>query len=107
MIIVEQINKLPVPKDEAARLQQSIGDPSVLPKAFILGHGLWSNLDVQTSAEWLDMVLSLITSRMKSKWDGLLVTPNAAGKLKPDLFLVAQGNKVGGRRPKKLLKNCY
>ena len=94
IIIVEQINRFPVPKDEVNRLQQSVGDPSALPKAFILGHGLWSNLDVQNSNEWLDMIISLITHHSKSHWKGLLVTPNAAGILKPDLFLVAQGNKV-------------
>ena len=91
---VEQVNKFPVPVDEVARLQQSIGTASALPKAFILGHGLWSNLDVPNSTKWLDMIISLITSRVRSNWKGLLVTPNAAGKLKPDLFLVAQGNKV-------------
>ncbi|KAG9240926.1 hypothetical protein BJ878DRAFT_578663 [Calycina marina] len=99
-VIIEQINTFPVPKEEVGRLQQSIGKRSVRPKAFVLGHGLWSNLEVSKSVAWLDTVLALITTRMTSDWKALLVTPNAAGIQKPDMFLVAQGNKASSPKPK-------
>lgn len=81
---------VPVPQDEANRLKSSIV-PSNRPTAFILGHGLWSDLDLKKTVDWLDTILGIITI---SNWHGLFVTPNAAGKRKPDEWLVSQGNKA-------------
>ncbi|KAH9212831.1 hypothetical protein DL95DRAFT_463657 [Leptodontidium sp. 2 PMI_412] len=82
-VIMEEIVKYPIPKDELDRLADTAGE------TFILGHGLWSNLDLQMSVNWLDSVLSVIDLK-----HGLFVTPNAAGKEKPDDWIVTQGNKA-------------
>lgn len=91
---MELIVRYPIPDDEINRLKESVGAHSKKRKAFILGHGLWSNLDHQQSIHWLDKVLEIITSTATSEWNGLFVTPNAAGKDKPDAFIVDQGNKA-------------
>ncbi|KAH7333060.1 hypothetical protein BKA65DRAFT_479632 [Rhexocercosporidium sp. MPI-PUGE-AT-0058] len=81
-IIMEEIVKYPIPKDEMDRLKEHRGN------VHILGHGLWSDLDLQKSVEWLDAVLRGIKGVV------LFVTPNAAGKEKPDDWIVTQGNKA-------------
>jgi hypothetical protein len=101
---VEEIVRTPAPVDEISRLKLSIGPPSRLPKAFILGHGLWSDLDLPKTVDWLDTMIRVITGQVGLEWEGLFVTPNAAGKQKPDRWIVSQGNealmryeeKVGG-----------
>ncbi|KAG4437935.1 hypothetical protein IFR05_006605 [Cadophora sp. M221] len=85
-VIMEEIVKYPIPKDEIDRLQADIAGEKI---AFIFGHGLWSNLDLQMSVNWLDSVLGAIKLK-----NGLFVTPNAAGKEKPDDWIVTQGNKA-------------
>jgi len=79
--------------DEINRLKISVGD-SMLPKAFVFGHGLWSDLDLKKTVDWLDTVMATIISTTGSDWKGLFVTPNAAGKEKPDEWIVSQGNKA-------------
>lgn len=92
---MEQIVKHPIPKDEIDRLKESIArDGSHRRVAVVLGHGLWSNLDLQLSVHWLDNVLEAIRDILGSNWSGLFVTPNAAGKEKPDDWIVTQGNKA-------------
>ncbi len=92
---VEQIVQHPVPKDEIDRLKENIAqDGSHRRIAVVLGHGLWSNLDLQLSIRWLDNVLEAIRDILGSNWSGLFVTPNAAGKEKPDDWIVSQGNKA-------------
>ncbi|KAH8601522.1 hypothetical protein B0O99DRAFT_667150 [Bisporella sp. PMI_857] len=93
-VIMEQINKSPVPTDELERLRTSISGYSVRPKVFIFGHGLWSNLNLIDSIHWLDTVMTTITNKVGSGWKGLLVTPSASGRKKPDEFIVTQGNKA-------------
>ena len=95
------------------------------PYAFIYGHGLWNDLDLQATLDWLDLVLDTTISvapwlqpghvssgttstfiqnpsqevqgsmkRDNDFWPRLIMTPNAAGKEKPDEWLVTQGNKA-------------
>ena len=92
---MEQIVKHPIPQDEIARLKENIArDGSHKRIAVVMGHGLWSNLDLQLSLRWLDDVLDVIRGILESDWSGLFVTPNAAGKEKPDDWIVTQGNKA-------------
>jgi hypothetical protein len=92
-VLMEQIMRIPVPQEEIDRLKFSVGN-SPGPKAFIFGHGLWSDLDLKKSMDWLDTVVYAISSTTGSNWQGLFVTPNASGKEKPDEWLVSQGNKA-------------
>lgn len=74
------------------------------PRAFVLGHGLWNDLSHKDSLAWLDAVLDIVRPGLghiagkergtRSHLPILLVTPNAAGELKPDEWLVSQGNKA-------------
>ena len=91
---VEEIVRFPIPTDEIDRLQVSIGSKHDKPKAIIFGHGLWSNLDLQKTVNWLDTVLGAIEHTSGNAWHGLFVTPSAAGKEKPDDWIVTQGNKA-------------
>jgi len=91
---VEEIVRVPIPPDEINRLKTSIGDQTERRKAFIFGHGLWSDLDRQKTVDWLDTILRTIRGMTGSDWHGLFVTPNAAGKGKPDQWIVSQGNKA-------------
>jgi hypothetical protein len=93
MRVVEQIVRVPIPAEEINRLRISAGD-SKLPKAFVLGHGLWSDLDLKKTMDWLESVRTTISSATGPGWHGLFVTPNAAGKEKPDDWIVSQGNKA-------------
>jgi hypothetical protein len=91
---VEEIVRVPIPEAEINQLKAAVGGRSKQPKAFIFGHGLWSDLDLQKTVDWLDTILRVITSITGSEWYGLFVTPNAAGKEKPDEWIVTQGNKA-------------
>ncbi|KAK6580467.1 hypothetical protein PZA11_006703 [Diplocarpon coronariae] len=93
-VIMEEIVKYPIPDDEIRRLKEDIVPDGKKPIAFILGHGLWSNLDLQMSVRWLDTVMDSVRDVLGSEWTGLFVTPNAAGKEKADDWLVTQGNKA-------------
>jgi hypothetical protein len=93
-VLVEEIVRYPIPREELERLTESVTGTTGRAKAFIFGHGLWSNLEVQKSLSWLDTVLSTITSTSGRNWHGLFVTPSAAGKQKPDDWIVTQGNKA-------------
>lgn len=108
--------RFPIPSDEIGRLRDII--PSAKPSrpyAFILGHGLWNDLDLQATVDWLDQVLDAISSkatwlstpsqasshlhRDRDKnhapfWPRLILTPNACGREKPDEWLVSQGHKA-------------
>ncbi|KAK6085318.1 hypothetical protein SCUP234_02866 [Seiridium cupressi] len=96
--LVEQINRFPIPNDELMRLRASVHasqmEGSSKPSAFILGHGLWNNLEIEASIHWLDSVLSVINREADFQAPTLLVTPNAAGKDKPDRWLMTQGNEA-------------
>lgn len=86
--------RLPIPEEEISRLKSSYGNNHSKPKAIIFGHGLWSNLDLQKTVNWLDTVLGAIEYSTRTARHGLFVTPNAAGKEKPDDWIVSQGNKA-------------
>jgi len=94
LVAVEEIVLFPIPADEINRLKASVASNGKKRQAFILGNGLWSNLDLQKTVNWLDTVLRAITSSTGKNWHGLFVTPNAAGKEKPDDWIVTQGNKA-------------
>ncbi|KAL9101031.1 MAG: hypothetical protein Q9163_003673 [Psora crenata] len=118
-VMIEQMIRFPIPPEELARLRGLL--PEQKPKrpyAFIFGHGLWNDLDLQATLDWLDVILenikqsapwlspsgSSISSHLAHQshernretgfWPRLFLTPNAAGKEKPDEWLVTQGNKA-------------
>lgn len=108
--------RFPIPSEETARLRAIL--PSKKPSrpyAFIFGHGLWNDLDLQATLDWLDLVLDTVISkspwlspstsstqphatrdrkRADAFWPRLFLTPNAAGREKPDEWIVTQGNKA-------------
>lgn len=85
--------KHPIPQREIAQLKESIDGGEGKGIAFVLGHGLWSNLDLQKTVNWLDAILDVISNNAND-WHGLFVTPSASGKEKPDEWIVTQGNKA-------------
>jgi hypothetical protein len=90
---VEEIVKVPIPPHELNQLKASTSS-SKGKKAFIFGHGLWSDLDMQKTKEWFDTVLHTIDSVAGKDWKGLMVTPSAAGINKPKEWIVTQGNEA-------------
>jgi len=93
-IAVEQIVRFPIPKEELDRLKASVASSSNRVEAIVFGHGLWSNLELKKTLDWFDTVLRAINDTNTNRWHGLFVTPNAAGKEKPDDWIVTQGNKA-------------
>ncbi|KAI1181266.1 hypothetical protein F4777DRAFT_585174 [Nemania sp. FL0916] len=102
---MEQMVRYPIEKVELERLEAAMDARPGSRKAFILGHGLWNNLEIDKSKAWLDTVVKVIDSRLRLRMrlrtmrQGrnmpiLLITPNAAGEKKPDEFIVTQGNKA-------------
>lgn len=98
---VEVIVRFPMPDDELDRFKASLGTSKPdRPFAFIFGHGLWNDLDLQAHLNWLDTLLDATTRQQPylaqegALWPRLVVTPNAAGVKKPDEWLVSQGNKA-------------
>ena len=94
--IVEELVYFNVPEDEISRLRADLLiRPTSKPIAIIFGHGLWSDLDLPKTIQWLDTLVTLIDSTVgREKWKGLFVTPNAAGREKADEWIVSQGNKA-------------
>ena len=93
--------RFPIPEDEIDRFKETIGTSKPdRPIAFIYGHGLWNDLDLQAHTNWIDTVLETTQAhnsyyaREDAMWPRLVVTPNAAGRNKPDEWLVSQGNKA-------------
>ena len=68
------------------------------PYAFILGHGLWNDLQVDKTHAWISQMLGGIRERSPylKEYDAyfpkLFVGPNAAGIRKPEIFRARQGN---------------
>lgn len=133
--IVEQMIRFPIEAEEIARFRGLLHPTKpARPYAFVFGHGLWNNLDLQATVDWLDTILDntisaapwlqtddtssrpspanrgSATKRLREReeaswqpwwpgkrssgfWPRLFLTPNAAGKEKPDEWLVSQGNK--------------
>ena len=93
--------RFPIPPEESDRFKALLGTSKpAKPFAFIFGHGLWNDLDLQATLNWLDHIHSLTTAALPylsspdAFWPRLFVTPNAAGKNKPDEWMVTQGNKA-------------
>lgn len=94
----------PMPEVELRRLRDKVNVRRPGPRAFILGHGLWNDLNPNECLAWLDTVLDIVRPSLdagENSWQKdraqlpiLLITPNAAGELKPDEWLVSQGNKA-------------
>ncbi|KAI9889265.1 MAG: hypothetical protein M1814_005640 [Vezdaea aestivalis] len=100
-LMIEQMIRFPIPPEETDRLKDLMGPKKPQkPFAFIFGHGLWNDLDLQATLDWLDLVLDIIGShhsyltKKGAFWPRLFITPNAAGVHKPDQWLVTQGNKA-------------
>ncbi|KAM0130273.1 hypothetical protein ACHAP3_007411 [Botrytis cinerea] len=95
-VIMEELVYFNVPADEISRLRADLLiRPTSKPIAIIFGHGLWSDLDLPKTIQWLDTLVTLIDSTVgREKWKGLFVTPNAAGREKADEWIVSQGNKA-------------
>lgn len=103
--VVEQVVRYPIPDEEVSRLKEALTSHTTRPRAFILGHGLWNDLDLRQCGAWLDSIIAPIHVALKHRsgrhgrtHDGqlpiLLVTPNAAGERKPNEWLITQGNKA-------------
>ena len=111
--------RFPIAPEELNRLRSLL--PATKPSrpyAFIFGHGLWNDLDLQATLDWLDTILDTMlsqapwlsssssslpalssptSSERKGEtgfWPRLFLTPNAPGKDKPDEWLITQGNKA-------------
>ena len=120
--------RFPIPGEELQRLKDNIPEKKPdKPIAFVFGHGLWNDLDLQATLDWVDTILdnaamkapwlvepassavkrdsserakseskrqTLKSENQRVLWPRLFMTPNAAGKAKPDEWLVSQGNKA-------------
>lgn len=102
---MEQMVRYPMEKIELERLEMAMNTNPSSRKAFILGHGLWNDLELDKSKAWLDTVIRVIDSKLRLRTrlrtlrlsrnlPILLMTPNAAGEKKPDEYLITQGNKA-------------
>lgn len=61
---VEQMIKFPIPAEELSRFREQL--PMTKPKrpyAFIFGHGLWNDLDLQATLDWLGLILDTSLSQ--------------------------------------------
>jgi hypothetical protein len=100
-LVIEMMLKFPLDPTEVSRFKALLS-PIKTPKpyAFIFGHGLWNDLDLQATVNWLDGINSHTLSVAPyladkgATWPRLFITPNAAGPLKPDQFIVTQGDKA-------------
>ncbi|KAI0913502.1 hypothetical protein F4823DRAFT_630777 [Ustulina deusta] len=103
---MEQMVRYPIEDVELERLHMAVDTNPNSRKAFILGHGLWNDLEIDKSKAWLNTVVKVIDAklrlrmRLKTKFQRgknmpiLLMTPNAAGEKKSDEYIVTQGNKA-------------
>ncbi|KAK3044729.1 hypothetical protein LTS18_000512, partial [Coniosporium uncinatum] len=57
-VLIEEIQRFPIPSDELDRYRTVLGPrkPS-RPYAFVLGHGLWNDLDLQATVNWIDAIV--------------------------------------------------
>jgi hypothetical protein len=90
--------KFPLNPDEVKRFTSLISTTKPRkPYAFVYGHGLWNDLDVQASVNWMNSLEEKTLRRApyleSSLWPRLLITPNAAGVKKLDEFMLSQGDK--------------
>jgi len=68
------------------------------PHVFIMGHGLWNDLDKEKTYAWVEQVEDILTDHMpylhepRALFPRLFMTPSAAGEKKPEIFVARQGN---------------
>lgn len=98
-LVIEMMLRFPLDPVEVSRFQSLLSPTKPKkPYAFILGHGLWNDLDLQATVNWLDGIHSATLSRAPylggNHWPRLFLPPSASGLLKPDAFLVTQGDKA-------------
>jgi hypothetical protein len=93
--------KFPLDPTEVARFKDLLAPTKpAKPYAFIFGHGLWNDLDLHATLNWLDGILAYTKdaapyiAKKGALWPRLMVTPNAAGTLKPDQWVQSQGDKA-------------
>ncbi|KIW67674.1 hypothetical protein PV04_06906 [Phialophora macrospora] len=102
-LVIEMMLRFPLDTEELVRYMNLLAPTKPKkPYAFIFGHGLWNDLDIQATLHWLEGVLEhtvtqapyLRHAHSGSIWPRLFIPPNAAGILKPDQWLVSQGDKA-------------
>ena len=92
--------KYPLDSDQLTELVHTMPDQSVplKPHAFVLGHGLWNDINITASKLWLDQVQETVLKRMPylkntpHEFSRLFITPSASGASKPTQFELTQGN---------------
>jgi hypothetical protein len=100
-LTIEVMLKFPLDLVEVARFKRLL-TPSkpAKPYAFIFGHGLWNDLDLHATLNWLDGILAYTKEAAPylgekgAIWPRLIVTPNAAGMLKPDQRVQSRGSEA-------------
>ena len=106
-LTIEMMLKFPLDPTEVSRFQALLSPTKPRrPYAFIFGHGLWNDLDIVATENWLDGILSatleaapyLAPPTLKKSegtlWPRLFISPNAAGLKKPDQWITSQGDKA-------------
>lgn len=106
-LVIEMMLKFPLLPDEIKRYTDLLDQKKPKkPYAFVFGHGLWNDLDLKATLNWLDGIVTETTSRapylsQSSTSSGsaplfprLFISPSAAGPTKPDQFIVSQGDKA-------------
>jgi hypothetical protein len=101
-LVIEMMLKFPLLPDEVKRYTELLSPTKPKkPYAFIFGHGLWNDLDLQATLNWLDGITTATANRAPylsrpqlNAFPRLFVSPSAAGPTKPDQFIVTQGDKA-------------
>lgn len=107
-LVIEMMLRFPLDQTEIRRFQELLSSTKPKrPYAFVFGHGLWNDLDIQATVNWLDGILDSALqkapyldrrrqhrSSSAALWPKLFIPPNAAGIKKPDQWLVSQGDKA-------------
>ena len=112
-LVIELMLKYPLDPIEIGRFQDLL--PSTRPEkpiAFIFGHGLWNDLDIQATVHWLNGLYDAIYTKAeylriehlpqehdfdhnnKPFVHALFISPSAPGVLKPDQWVQTQGDKA-------------
>jgi hypothetical protein len=106
-LIIEMMLKFPLLPVEVKRYTDLLSETKPKkPYAFVFGHGLWNDLDLSATLNWLDGIItetaskapylshSSVSSGPAPLFPRLFVSPSAAGPTKPDQFIVSQGDKA-------------
>lgn len=98
-LVIELMLRFPLDPLEVERFKSLIAKKRpAKPYAFVFGHGLWNDLDLQATLNWLDGInrqaLEKAPYLETSMWPRLIITPNAAGVKKPDQWVLSQGDKA-------------